>query len=168
MQKLRDAVAKRPNDLQGQELLARNEARLGNFIAAYQAQQQVIALKGDAAAAEDLTSLGRVDDLCDGRLCLARGRGGPERPPCSAIPTNGTARYYLGLMYAQTGRPDLGLSTVAGAAGKQPAGCALDAANHAARFRKLASGGGSNPTAHRPPMAGPTADDVQAAAEMSR
>ena len=45
MQKLRSAVVQHPDDLRGQTLLARNEAALGNFIAAYTAQAQVIFLK---------------------------------------------------------------------------------------------------------------------------
>src|SRR5690606_4914861 len=53
MDKLRDEVTKRPDDLQGHILLARNEAALGNFIAARQAQAKVIALKGDKATAQD-------------------------------------------------------------------------------------------------------------------
>jgi len=106
MEKLREVVAARPNDLQGQELLARNEAMLGNFAAAWPAQQMVVVLKGPVATADDLAMQaelmvlaagGYVSPEAEGVLAeaLARDRGHP------------TARYYSGLMLAQVGRPDL-------------------------------------------------------------
>lgn len=105
MEKLRLTVANRPDDLRGQELLARNEARLGRYRAAAAAQTQVVALKGDQAQAEDHAGLAEL-------LILAA--GGYVSPEAEAALTealrrdarNGTARYYSGLMFAQGGRPD--------------------------------------------------------------
>lgn len=104
--RLRAAVEERPGDLQGLRLLARHEAVLGNFDAAHKAQAQVIAARGEDASAQDYATLG---DL----LVLAA--GGYVSPEAEAAltealrrdPRNGTARYYAGLMLAQTGRPDL-------------------------------------------------------------
>lgn len=104
--RLRQAVADRPDDLQGQELLARNEAALGNFQAAYAAQEQVLTLKGDAARTEDYLAYADMLILAAGgyvspeaenalRAALARDR---EYPP---------ALYYMGLMFRQNGRPDI-------------------------------------------------------------
>lgn len=44
VQRLRGAVAERPGDLQGHVLLARSEAALGNYVAAYEAQERVLSL----------------------------------------------------------------------------------------------------------------------------
>lgn len=106
MERLRTVMAERPNDLQGQELLARNEAMLGNFAAAWQAQRMVVALKGPLATADDLAIQAELMVLAaDGFVspeaeallaeALARDRGNP------------TARYYSGLMFAQIDRPDM-------------------------------------------------------------
>lgn len=109
IEKLRKAVAERPQDLQGQELLARNEAGLGNYAAAYAAQQRVIALKAPQATSEDQAILAEL------MIFAAGGYISPEAEAALTAaltldPKNGTARYYSGVMLAQTGRPDLAFS----------------------------------------------------------
>ena len=104
--KLRETVATRPDDLQGQILLAQNEAQLGNFNAAHAAQSQVLRIKGDSADPQDYLYYADM-------LVLAA--GGYISPEAEAAlletlkrePANGAALYYWGMMYAQTGRPDL-------------------------------------------------------------
>ncbi|SDI01092.1 cytochrome c-type biogenesis protein CcmH [Lutimaribacter saemankumensis] len=105
VKRLREAVAQRPGDLQGQTLLARNEAALGNFKAAYEAQQAVLSIKGAEATASDYA------DYADMMILAAGGYVSPQaetalRAALARDPGNGTARYYMGLMAAQTGRPD--------------------------------------------------------------
>ena len=105
MNKLRATVAERPNDLHGHQLLARNEAALGNFTAAYAAQERILAIKGDRATAQDYL------DYTDMLILAAGGYVSPEAEQALAAalardPQNGAARYYVGLMMAQTGRPD--------------------------------------------------------------
>lgn len=107
VQRLRDTVADRPNDLQGQILLSQNEARLGNFPAAARAQAQIIALQGADATAEDYVN------YADMLVLAAGGYVSPEAEDAlnqalTLNPEDGTARYYMGLMLAQTGRPDTG------------------------------------------------------------
>ena len=102
---LRDVVAARPDDVRGHLLLAQNEARLGNFRAAREAQARVIDLKGEAADGQDYAN------LADMMFWAAGGYISPEAEDAleQAIlldQTNGTARYYLALMLKQTGRPD--------------------------------------------------------------
>ncbi len=105
MDKLRATVAARPDDTRGLELLARNEAALGNFVAAKEAQARLVAAKGDAATAEDQAALAEM-------MILAT--GGYVSPEAEAVlvraltldARNGTARYYSGLMFDQIGRPD--------------------------------------------------------------
>ena len=53
MEKLRETVRDRPDDLRGLRLLVRNEAALGNVAAAYAAQKEVIRVKGPKANADD-------------------------------------------------------------------------------------------------------------------
>ena len=106
MDRLRVVVAERPNDIEGLALLARNEAAIGDPAAGAAAQRRLVALKGEAATADDFAALA---DL----MVLAA--GGLVTPEAEAVlgealrrdEGNGTARYYVGLMRAQTGRPDI-------------------------------------------------------------
>ena len=104
--KLREAVAERPGDLQGHVLLARSEAALGNYQAAYMALARVTEIKGQDATAKDFA------DLADMMILAAGGYVSPEAQAAleqalSRDPENGVARYYGGLMMVQTGRPDI-------------------------------------------------------------
>lgn len=106
MEKLRRALEQRPDDLQGHILLAQNEAGIGNFVGAYQAQQIVIKLKGDDVTAADYA------DLADMMILAAGGYVSPQAEDAltKALrldPNDGTALYYSGLMFAQSGRPDM-------------------------------------------------------------
>lgn len=106
MEKLRKAVAARPDDLQGHELLARNEATLGNYAAAARAQETVVALRGAAATATDYLA------LADAQIMAAGGYVSPEAERnLGAVlerdPRDPTAQFYMGLMFAQNLRPDL-------------------------------------------------------------
>ena len=106
VEKLRITVADRPDDLQGQALLAQNEARLGNFQAAYAAQAEVLRLKGEEATARDFA------DYADMLILAAGGYVSPEAEGAldetlKRDPRNPIARYYTGLMMIQTGRPDI-------------------------------------------------------------
>ncbi|MBD3804060.1 MAG: c-type cytochrome biogenesis protein CcmI [Thioclava sp.] len=105
MQRLRDAVAKNPNDPKGLELLARNEAAMGNFDAAWKAQQRLVALKGDQASAEDYAQLGELMVVAAGGLITPEA----EKTFATALqkdPKNGLSLYYVGLMMAQNARGD--------------------------------------------------------------
>lgn len=105
MERLRKAVADRPNDPEGLALLARNEANLGNFRAGWEAQRRLVALKGEAATAEDYAQLGEYMVAAAGGLIT------PEAEAAFAQALdrdakNGLARYYIGLMMAQNARGD--------------------------------------------------------------
>lgn len=108
VEQLRETVATRPDDLQGHLLLVQSETQLGNFAAAYAAQDRVIALKGEAVTASDFA------DYADLLILAAGGYVSPEaeavlQRTLAMDPGNGTARYYFGLMMAQNGRPDTAL-----------------------------------------------------------
>lgn len=106
VEQLREVVAGRPDDLRGHELLARNEAMLGNFAAARRAQAAVVALKGDAATAEDHAALAELMILAAGGFVSPEAEAALNRA-LALDPANGTAHYYMGLLFAQNGRFDL-------------------------------------------------------------
>lgn len=106
MQQLREAITARPNDQRGLRLLAVNEGNLGNHAASAAAWARLIELQGPQTPVEDLEALAEA---------MAMATGGLISPEAEAVletllrrdPRNGPARYYLGLMFAQTARPDL-------------------------------------------------------------
>lgn len=103
--KLRNAVAEKPDEIQGQQFLATSEARLGNFAAAQKAQTAVITLKGDAATASDHLTLAQM------LITEAQGYVSPEaeaslRAALAHTPNHPVARYFMGQMWVQNDRPD--------------------------------------------------------------
>ena len=105
IEKLRQTVAERPNDLEGQSLLARTEASLQNFMAASIAQKSVIRLKGADAAVEDHF------DYAELLILAGRGYVSPEAENAleqvlSLQNDHKPALYYMGLLLVQIDRPD--------------------------------------------------------------
>lgn len=101
---LRERMILRPDDLEGQRLLVRHEAGLGRFAAARRAQERVVALLGPEMRPSDLA------DLAELMILATRGYVSPQAEGVLALalaldPRDGRARYYTGLMLAQTGRP---------------------------------------------------------------
>jgi len=168
--RLRDAVAERPDDLQGQQLLMRHEASLGNFAAAAAAQSRVVALMGAGAQADDHAALAEL------LVMAAAGYVAPEAEAALAAalardPGHGSARYYLGLLEAQTGRPDRAFRLWRDLLEEGP-----ETAPWVAPIREqidiLAAAAGVRyqpPEAVQPPeaLAGPDADAIAAAGAMS-
>lgn len=164
MEQLRKAVAERPGDLTGQELLARNEAALGNYTAAAAAEARVIEIKAKDASAEDYARLADLYVMATGGYVspeaeLAAGEA------LARDPKNGTARFYIGLMWAQTGRPDNAFKFWRSLLEEGPEEAPWIAPIRA-EIGMLAAAAGVDYT---PPAAlkGPSSDDVAAAADMS-
>ncbi len=169
--KLRKAVASRPDDLRGQQLLAEHEARLGNFAAAQKAQAKVIAIIGNKATAKDYT------DLAELMIIAAGGYVSPEaeRTLADAIDldrNNPRARYYSGLDLAQNGRADLAYKLWMELLAEGPADAPwikpireqiADVARMAGR-RPVAP---ATSTAPGPAAPGPTNDQIKAAGNLS-
>lgn len=105
MDKLRAAVAARPSDVQGLTLLATNERTLGNVTAAARAQEKLVAALGAQAKADDYAALADVYVDAAGGIVTADAEKA-IRKALDLDPANGTARFYAGLLEAQTGRPD--------------------------------------------------------------
>lgn len=164
---LRETVAGRPDDLQGQALLAQHEANVGNFTAAYAAQRRVVELSGDAAGAAEFADLAEL---------MIRAAGGYVSPEAEAAlkqaldrdPGHGPARYYWGLMLSQIGRPDLAFTlwqeTLAAAPAGAPWGEAIRAQIEEMAYR---AGVNFSLPAETAPLAGPSSEDIAAAGEMS-
>lgn len=169
LERLRETVAQRPDDLQGQLLLARNEAAAGNFQAAYDAQQTVIRLKGGGVTAGDYA------DLADMMVLAAGGYVSPEaenalRQAIALDPGNGPARYYWGLMMAQTGRPDTAFRVWNALLRDGPADARWIVPVRA-QIEEMAFRAGVEftlpPAPDAAPAPGPTAEEVEAARDMS-
>lgn len=105
MDKLRAAVAARPSDVQGLTLLATNERTLGNVTAAARAQEKLVAALGAQAKADDYAALADVYVDAAGGIVTSEAEKA-IRKALDLDPANGTARFYAGLLEAQTGRPD--------------------------------------------------------------
>lgn len=167
VEQLRSAVAKRPDDLQGAVLLATHEMRIGNAARAHAAQSQVLRIKGSEASSEDFA-------LYADMLVIAA--GGYVSPQAEAAlagalqkdPENGIARYYTGLMMMQVGRPDLAFRAWATLLQDSP-----DEAPWVtpirAQIEDLAFRAGVKydlPPLKTKPLAGPSSDDIENAAEL--
>ena len=164
VERLREAVAVNPDDIQGLTLLARNEAVLGNLSASADALARIATLKGTEATAADFAALADTYVLAAGGYVSPEAEEALDRA-LALDPENGTARFYLGLMWAQTGRPDLAFPFWAGLLQEGPEDAPWIAPIRA-RIAMLAAAAGIDYT---PPAAlgGPSAADVANAGEMS-
>lgn len=162
IEQLRTELERRPDDLRGHTLLVDNEARLGNLVAAHRAQANVLRIKGDSATADDYA---KYADLL---VLSAGGYVSPEAEQAltralNLDPTNGTARYYSGLLFAQTGRPDLAFRFWSALLEDSPTDAPWVPVIEA-RIGEIAMRAGVN---YSPPAPGPDADAVAAAEDMS-
>lgn len=166
--RLRDTVATRPDDVQGQTLLAQNEARVGNFSAAAKAQAAVVRLQGADVPIDDLTAYAEL---------LVMAAGGYVSPEAEAVlraaltrdVENGSARYYWGLMLIQTGRPDLAFRMWDGLLRRGPEDAPW-IAPILAQIEPVAEMAGVDytlPEIGSGALRGPSAEDVEAAGDMT-
>lgn len=167
LNQLRTALADRPNDLEGHTLLARNEAAIGRFADAQRAQARVIAIKGEAATAGDYA------DLADLMVLAAGGFVSPEAEAVvgetlARDPSNGTARYYSGLLASQVGRYDVAFRVWRALLETSPADAPWVPPIRAqiVQLSQLAGVDYVLPPLDGPPS-GPTAADIAAAEDMS-
>ncbi|WP_435231554.1 c-type cytochrome biogenesis protein CcmI [Pseudopelagicola sp. nBUS_20] len=167
--KLRETVKEQPNDLQGQELLARTESSLGNMRAAYTAQGHVIRLKGDDTTSGDYSIYANM------MIGASDGYVSPEAQAALRLsleldPQNNLSRYYWGLMLLQNERPDLTFQLWDQVLRQSPPNAPwVDSIR--SRMADLAWFAGVDYQMPAPPhsngLAGPSADDVETAKEMS-
>ncbi len=105
LEQLRAAVAARPDDLQGHQLLAKSEMAVGNWPGARKAYEQAVELMGAQASPQDHAQLAEIMILAAGGLVTSQAEA-ELVTTLNADPKNGAARYYSGVMLAQVGRPD--------------------------------------------------------------
>lgn len=161
---LRQIVPTRLDDLGGWTLLSRHEAALGNYAAARVAQERVIALRGDEATVADRVA------LADRMVAAANGLVSPEAEAVltrilSEAPENIAARYYLGLLYAQTDRPDIAFRLFRDVV--QDGDAERDLHVRLARSQVEEAAFRAGVTYTLPPIGGPTVADMQAAQDMA-
>jgi len=173
VEELRTATADRPDDARGQQLLAQHEARLGNFKAAYEANARYIALQE-----------GDVDPqlLIDQAELHVMAAGGYVSPEAEALllralsqqPEDGRARYYMGLLMGQVGRPDRGFQIWAETLRQGPPGAPWIRAIQAqipematlagVDYRPITPGGTADGA---PALPGPSAEQMAAMQDLS-
>ncbi|MGC1496520.1 MAG: c-type cytochrome biogenesis protein CcmI [Sulfitobacter sp.] len=168
IQKLRDTVADRPDDLQGHRLLAQNEANIGNFAAAARAQKEVLRIIGADASPREIGDYGEL-------LVLAA--GGYVSPDAETAlravlvkdREDGRALYYIGLMMVQTGRPDIAFRLWDRLLRRGPADAPWIAPirEQIMPLSQLAGVDYTLPTIGDGASNGPSADDIEAASEMT-
>ncbi len=165
---LRTTVAARPDDLQGHKLLAQNEANVGNFVAAADAQKEVLRIMGDQAGARD------IGDYAELLVLAAGGYVSPQaetalRAVLAQDMEDGRARYYIGLMMLQTGRPDITFRVWDNLLRRGPEDAAWIAPirDQIMPISQLAGVEYTMPAIGDGGAKGPSAADIDAAAEMS-
>ncbi len=178
MEQLRATIAERPGDLRGLTLLARNEAALGNYGAARDAQARIIDIKGEDASASDYAYLAELMISSAGGY-VSREAEQALRAALERDPRNGPARYYMGVYMMQVDRPDAAFRTWDTLLRESPPNAPWVAPIRE-RIEEVAWRAGETdyelPPAPEaapetapvaPTTPGPTAEDMQAAGEMS-
>lgn len=165
---LRETVAGRPDDLKGHKLLVTYEANAGNFAAAADAQREVLRIKDDQITVTDIGDYGELLVLAAGGYVSPEAEGALRRV-LEEDSEDGRARYYLGLMMVQTGRPDIAFRIWDALLRRGPEDASwidpikaqiMPVAELAGvRYTMPAIGKGTRP--------GPSADDIEAASQMT-
>ena len=159
---LRELVPTRPDEAEGWRLLAYHEAQLGNFGAAARAQAQLIGLQGEDAPTEMLAQLMELMTFATNGIVSPEAEMVARRVLDRDAAHVG-ARFWIGAMHDQTGRPDLAYAfwrpIVESGQDSFHAALARD------RIGEAAARAGVDYTP--PETRGPRAADVAAAEEMS-
>lgn len=116
---LQEALAGRPDDVEGHRLLARQLAALGRWPEALAAEERVVAILGPDAGAADLVDLAEVRIIVAGGVVTSEAEAEIARA-LALDPTHPAGRYYLALGQLQRGRPDLAFATWAALVAEGP------------------------------------------------
>lgn len=162
LEELRGVMAERPDDQQGLAFLVEYEARAGNFAAAAAAQRHLMTLKGQPSA-EDHAILAQNMIFAAGELVTPEAEAELARA-LALDPSNPRATYFLGLMFAQLGRPDKTLPLWEGLLMTE-GDSAPWTPSIRATIQDIAAAAGQR--FELPPLKGPTAAEAEAAAGMA-
>ncbi len=163
LDKLRAALESRPDDLTGHQLLAQTLNSIGDYAAAWAAQDEVIRILGNAATTDEHAIKAEM------MVFAAGGYVSPEADDALARAlqldaTNQRARYYSGISMAQRGRPELAMQLWSGLLSEGPADAPWKAPIRE-QVRDLANNTGL--PLPEGMLGGPTQEDVDAASDMS-
>ena len=157
-----EVLNNRPDDLEGHRMLARALASAGRMIEARAAEDQVLRILGDSATADDHLEHAEI------MILAAQGYVSPESIQAldkvmAKIPDNPRARYYAGLALAQYGQPRQAYILWNQLLQEGPEDAPWIPAIRAGIDALAAEAG----AAGNAPLAGPNAEQVQAAGDMT-
>ncbi len=162
---LEATLEKRPNDARGLALLAPGYARLGRHGEAWRTYRQLIDLMGEHATAEQFGA------MVEAMVLAAGGYVSPEAETAigealGRDPKLAVGRYYAGLLAAQSGQIGKAITIWEGLRAESPPNAAYRAFldTMLAEARAMQAGGNRVPA---PSPSGPTAEDVEAAGQMT-
>ena len=160
---LRAALEARPGDIQGHELLAKAESRLGNFASAHQAQARVLELKGAEATADEWYAYAELLIMAADTY-ISREAKTALREALRRDPNHKLALFRMGMYFDSIGRPDrtFGIWRKLLEAGPETA-------PYIPLIRRTITDLAQIAGVHYDPPAvkGPSAEDMQSAEEMS-
>ncbi|MEE3099733.1 MAG: c-type cytochrome biogenesis protein CcmI, partial [Pseudomonadota bacterium] len=166
--RLRDILEDRPDDVRGRRLLADSLLRLEDPKGAQAAMREAVELQGGAPAPADRAALAET------MILSAGGYVSPEAErelglALQAEPGQPVARYYAGLALAQTGRYGLALRFWRALLreGPQDAPWIAPIRAQIGELERIAAAAGDLPPDTAPALPGPSAEDVQAAQDLS-
>ena len=172
MARLRERLAREPNDLQGWIMLGRSAAALGDYDEAISAYHRALALDGERG--EVYSALGEAHVLSAGGIVTEAAEAALEQA-IARDPADPRARFYLAIAREQDGDREGALEALTALVADAPAGASW-AAGVRKRAAAIAEELGLDPASVLPPAdtaatgsptAGPSADDMAAVAEMS-
>lgn len=162
IERMQAVMAGRPDDVEGQRLLARSLAGMGRWAEARAAQARVVAALGEAATGQDLVDAAELGILAAGGYVSPESEAALARA-LALVPNDPVARYYSAATLMQAGRADLALPIWRRLVSEGPAeapwmaGARAGLAEAEQRTRRGAGG----------TAAGPVAEDVEAAGAMT-
>ena len=160
---LRAALEARPGDIQGHELLAKAESRLGNFASAHQAQARVLELKSAEATADEWYAYAELLIMAADTY-ISREAETALREALRRDPNHKLALFRMGMYFDAIGRPDrtFGIWRKLLEAGPETAPYIPLIRRTITDLAQIAG-----VTYDPPAVKGPSAEDMQSAAEMS-
>ena len=160
---LRTALEGRPEDVQGYELLAKAESRLGNFTNAHTAQARVLELKGAEATADEWYAYAELLIIAADTY-ISREAETALRETLRRDPNHKLALFRMGMYFDAIGRPDrtFGIWRKLLEAGPESAPYMPLIRRTIIDLAQIAG-----VTYDPPEVKGPSAEDMQSAAEMS-
>jgi cytochrome c-type biogenesis protein CcmH len=166
VKKLRETVEKRPDDIEGHRILVGVETGLENYRAALRAQQRILEIQGGQAQAQDFFEYGQLMIFASGMYVSPEAETA-LRAALARDPANEGALYYMGLMMMQNDRADVAFSTWRRLLNEGDPEAPWQQFIRQDIKEVAAMAGAVNFELPAPRLKGPSAQDIEAASEMS-